>query len=197
MVGAGLISCCDHQNDESTMHSGGIAIEGQTRRSPRNRRRSNSRPSSRVFVISRQHWCAKPDTSPRAFLEIIKLGERVIPLMLRDLQERPRLWVWALPVITGENPVPVPDAGNIGPQGRNTGNAGRRHVIAGDGRRVSRRMWMSAEALDGAGLEYDGQDAAKVSTGRVSDTMSSKGHYHAIPTTNLVRRVPINTSDLR
>src|SRR5438876_4971070 len=48
-----------------------------------------------------------------AFLEIIKLGERVVPLMLRDLQERPRLWVWALPVITGENPVPVADAGNI------------------------------------------------------------------------------------
>ena len=33
--------------------------------------------------------------------------------MLRDLEERPRLWVWALPTITGANPVQPADAGNI------------------------------------------------------------------------------------
>jgi hypothetical protein len=48
-----------------------------------------------------------------AFREIIGLGQSVVPLMLRDLAERPRLWVWALPDITGENPVPPQDAGNI------------------------------------------------------------------------------------
>jgi hypothetical protein len=48
-----------------------------------------------------------------AFREIIGLGEVVVPLMLRDLEERPRLWVWALPEITGTNPVPPEDAGNI------------------------------------------------------------------------------------
>ena len=32
-----------------------------------------------------------------AFQEIIALGEAVVPLMLRDLAVRPRLWVWALP----------------------------------------------------------------------------------------------------
>ena len=49
-----------------------------------------------------------------AFQEIISLGEAVVPLMLRDLRERPRLWVWALPRITGEDPVPAADRGDIG-----------------------------------------------------------------------------------
>src|SRR5439155_21040732 len=48
-----------------------------------------------------------------AFQEIIGLGEAVVPFMLRDLEERPRLWVWALPTITGANPVHPGDAGNI------------------------------------------------------------------------------------
>ena len=48
-----------------------------------------------------------------AFREIIGLGTAVVPLMLRDLQERPRLWVWALPEITGANPVPPAEGGNI------------------------------------------------------------------------------------
>ena len=47
------------------------------------------------------------------FREIIRLGEAVVPLMLRDLEERPRLWVWALAEITGADPVPPEDAGNI------------------------------------------------------------------------------------
>jgi hypothetical protein len=48
-----------------------------------------------------------------AFQEIIQMGAPVVPLLLRDLQERPRLWVWALPEITGADPVPPEDAGNI------------------------------------------------------------------------------------
>ena len=48
-----------------------------------------------------------------AFQEILRMGERVVPLMLRDLEERPRLWVWALPDLTGANPVTEADAGNI------------------------------------------------------------------------------------
>src|SRR5260370_35895013 len=48
-----------------------------------------------------------------AFQEIIRMGQAVVPLLLRDLEERPRLWVWALPEITGANPVPPGDAGNI------------------------------------------------------------------------------------
>jgi hypothetical protein len=48
-----------------------------------------------------------------AFREIIRLGKGVVPLMLRDLEERPRLWVWALPEITGADPVPPNEAGDI------------------------------------------------------------------------------------
>ena len=48
-----------------------------------------------------------------AFQEIIRMGDAVVPLMLRDLEERPRHWVWALPRITGANPVPPGDAGRI------------------------------------------------------------------------------------
>ncbi len=51
--------------------------------------------------------------SHAAFQAIIALGEAVVPLMLRDLAERPRLWVWALPQITGADPVPSADRGNI------------------------------------------------------------------------------------
>jgi hypothetical protein len=48
-----------------------------------------------------------------AFQQIIALGKDVVPYLLRDLQARPSLWVWALPEITCENPVPASDAGNI------------------------------------------------------------------------------------
>ncbi len=48
-----------------------------------------------------------------AFRKIIAMGECVIPFMLRDLEARPRLWVWALAEITGVNPVAAEDSGNI------------------------------------------------------------------------------------
>lgn len=48
-----------------------------------------------------------------AFQEILTLGPAVIPLILRDLEARPRLWVWALPRITGADPIAESDYGNI------------------------------------------------------------------------------------
>ncbi|HTU91631.1 MAG TPA: hypothetical protein VMF69_16225 [Gemmataceae bacterium] len=45
--------------------------------------------------------------------EIIRMGKAVVPFMLRDLEQQPRLWVWALPEITGDDPVPVSDRGDI------------------------------------------------------------------------------------
>jgi hypothetical protein len=48
-----------------------------------------------------------------AFQEILTLGPPVIPLMLRDLEARPRLWVWALPRISGVDPISESDSGNI------------------------------------------------------------------------------------
>src|SRR5438046_2077003 len=48
-----------------------------------------------------------------AFQEIISMGEAVVPLMLRDLEQAPHFWVWALHRITGADPVPVSDRGNL------------------------------------------------------------------------------------
>ncbi len=48
-----------------------------------------------------------------AFREMIRMGTAVVPFMVRDLEQQPRLWVWALPEITGEDPVPVADRGDI------------------------------------------------------------------------------------
>jgi len=48
-----------------------------------------------------------------AFRQIISMGKEVVPFMLRDLAERPRLWVWALPEMTSANPISASDRGNI------------------------------------------------------------------------------------
>jgi hypothetical protein len=48
-----------------------------------------------------------------AFREILAMGWAVVPYMLEDLKKRSSLWVWALPTITGANPVPPGDAGRI------------------------------------------------------------------------------------
>jgi hypothetical protein len=48
-----------------------------------------------------------------AYQEIIALGAVVIPLLLRDLEQHRRHWFAALAAITGANPVPAADVGNI------------------------------------------------------------------------------------
>jgi hypothetical protein len=47
-----------------------------------------------------------------AFQEIIEMGEAVIPFMLHDLEKEAGLWVWALPRITGANPIRPEDVGD-------------------------------------------------------------------------------------
>jgi hypothetical protein len=41
-----------------------------------------------------------------AMRAIIALGDEAVPLILRDLQDKPSVLVWALPEITGENLAP-------------------------------------------------------------------------------------------
>jgi hypothetical protein len=62
-----------------------------------------------------------------AFQAIIRMREVVVPLMLRDLQQRSQLWVWALPEITGANPVESSDAGDIAKMSEAWLNWGREH----------------------------------------------------------------------
>jgi len=48
-----------------------------------------------------------------AYLEIIKLGEPVVPLLLEEMRDRPSHWSAALMAITGENPIPKEHYGNL------------------------------------------------------------------------------------
>ena len=48
-----------------------------------------------------------------AYQRIIGMGPQVLPLILRELDREPDHWFWALTAITGEDPVPPEDAGDI------------------------------------------------------------------------------------
>ena len=48
-----------------------------------------------------------------AYQEIIRLGEAVLPYLFRDLKATHRHWFIALKQITGANPIPLADAGNV------------------------------------------------------------------------------------
>ena len=48
-----------------------------------------------------------------AYQQIIGLGPRVIPLLLRELEREPDHWFWALKVLTGIDPVPQEARANI------------------------------------------------------------------------------------
>ena len=41
------------------------------------------------------------------------MGPDVVPLLIRDLAERPTHWFWALKAITGIDPVAPADRGNV------------------------------------------------------------------------------------
>ena len=46
-----------------------------------------------------------------AYAQIVELGEPAIPLILREMQERPFHWFVVLRAITGESPIPPEAAG--------------------------------------------------------------------------------------
>lgn len=48
-----------------------------------------------------------------AYQEIIGMGERVVPLLLAELQREPDDWFWALHAITGANPVQAASRGKV------------------------------------------------------------------------------------
>ena len=48
-----------------------------------------------------------------AYRKIIGMGDAAIPLLLRELEERPDHWFAALRAISGENPVPREYAGRV------------------------------------------------------------------------------------
>jgi len=50
-----------------------------------------------------------------SYREIITLGPAVVPLLLRELEQRPNHWFAALKSLTGADPVAPSDRGKIGP----------------------------------------------------------------------------------
>lgn len=48
-----------------------------------------------------------------SYQRIIGMGQVALPFILRELQQSPHLWFWALKAITGANPVPQDHRGRI------------------------------------------------------------------------------------
>lgn len=48
-----------------------------------------------------------------AYQQIIGMGKEAIPLILDELQREDDHWFWALQSISGENPVPLADRGQV------------------------------------------------------------------------------------
>lgn len=48
-----------------------------------------------------------------AYQQIIGMGPDALPLILRDLADEPAPWFWALRAITGEDPVPEAERGDV------------------------------------------------------------------------------------
>ena len=48
-----------------------------------------------------------------AYQQIIEMGEKAVPFILREMQDHPGHWSMALQAITGENPVPKEAAGHV------------------------------------------------------------------------------------
>jgi hypothetical protein len=66
-------------------------------------------------------------TSHPAYREIIKMGEAAVPLILRELANRPDHWFAALHEITGHDPVPKNSQGRLGEMTESWLDWGRRH----------------------------------------------------------------------
>src|SRR5947209_16333291 len=48
-----------------------------------------------------------------AYQQIIGMGPAAVPLILRELEDRPGHWFWALKAITGADPVAPEDRGRV------------------------------------------------------------------------------------
>lgn len=62
-----------------------------------------------------------------SYQQIIGMGSEAVPLILKDLQQQPDHWFWALAHITGEDPVPEEKRGRLGEMAEAWLNWGRRN----------------------------------------------------------------------
>jgi len=60
------------------------------------------------------HLSSIPDILHHAsYRQVVSMGSRVVPFILKDLRDEPAFWFSALREITGENPVPQSARGNM------------------------------------------------------------------------------------
>jgi hypothetical protein len=64
--------------------------------------------AGRGYSSSIGKMCSHP-----AYQQVIGMGEKAIPLILRELERAPDHWFWALKAITGVNPVPRDERADI------------------------------------------------------------------------------------
>lgn len=82
---------------------------------------SISKPVQERFQELRDEWKARTRHLSNtaqislvfSYQNIIGLGPAAVPLILKELENEPDHWFWALEAITGENPVSKNDAGDI------------------------------------------------------------------------------------
>jgi len=48
-----------------------------------------------------------------AYQQIIGMGQDALPLLIEELRREPDHWFWAMQAITGVNPVPPENRGNV------------------------------------------------------------------------------------
>lgn len=80
-----------------------------------------SRPVDRTFGHLRRQWRAATRFTSSgtelvghpSYRAVVALGERVVPLLLAEMRDRPDHWHAALREITGEDPVPPADRGRL------------------------------------------------------------------------------------
>jgi hypothetical protein len=82
--------------------------------------RENVASEAKLFAALRDQWrrevglsSSGSDLLTQSFLQIIALGQSVLPLILRELQTDPDYWFPALEAITRENPVDERDVGDL------------------------------------------------------------------------------------
>jgi hypothetical protein len=90
------------------------------------RRLADEWKSQAEFLASPTAIAALP-----AYLAIIAMGPAVVPLILGELRREPDHWFVALKKITGEDPVPEEERGNIEAMAQAWLRWGRLHGIVG------------------------------------------------------------------
>lgn len=62
-----------------------------------------------------------------AYQQIIGMGPQIVPLLLREMEQCPSHWDWALRAITGDDPVPSQSVGKINEMAAIWARWGREH----------------------------------------------------------------------